>query len=215
MNISPADLRQHLAQRNQAWRNGPAFRSTKRSKRQPWTTHEDATLRQMAGTHTSLQIAATLGRTEGAVKARAVTLDIVLPRAFSGARRSVGGKRESLGGLYVRSSAEQRYASYLNFLKERGEIASWAYEAHTFSFVRVTRGTRDYTPDFRVEYPDGHHEWLEVKGYMDPKSATRLKRMAKYFPNEVVRVIDSAWFAEARRSGLAGLVPGWERGEKR
>jgi glucose-6-phosphate 1-dehydrogenase len=44
---------------------------------------------------------------------------------------------------------------------------------------------------------------------MDAKSATRLSRMAKYFPDEKVRVIDHVWFKDAARN-IAGFIANWE-----
>jgi hypothetical protein len=128
-------------------------------------------------------------------------------------RRSRGGMRTDLG-IYVRSIWEANYARYLNYLVSRGTIAGWTYEPKTFQFRGITRGTRDYTPDFRVDLLNGGHEWHEVKGWLDPKSKTRLKRMARYFPDEHVSLVQHEWFARARRSGLAALIPGWESGRK-
>jgi hypothetical protein len=125
--------------------------------------------------------------------------------------RAAHGRREDLGGQYFRSAWEANYARFLNWMIERGEVVSWEYEKHTFWFEAIRRGVRSYTPDFRVVFPDGHHEWHEVKGWMDPKSATKLKRMAKYHPAEVVKVIDQEWFKAANRTGLSGVIPYWER----
>jgi hypothetical protein len=127
-----------------------------------------------------------------------------------GYNRSAGGRREDLGGTYFRSSWEANYARVLEWYRSKGRIRSWAYEAKTFIFDAIKRGTRAYTPDFRVEGLSGCVEWHEVKGWMDPKSATRLRRMAKYYPAERVRVIDEAWFRNARQSGLSAVIPGWE-----
>ena len=130
------------------------------------------------------------------------------------ASRSAGGRRADLGDRYFRSAWEANYARYLNWRVARGELAAWEYETKTFVFERISRGTRSYTPDFRLVFPDGRHEWHEVKGWMDPKSVTRLARMARYFPAEVVRVIDAKWFREAFKSGLATAIPGWESGKR-
>jgi hypothetical protein len=127
--------------------------------------------------------------------------------------RCAGGKRADLGDVYFRSSWEANYARYLNWLRAHGKLDAWSYEAKTFIFAAIKRGTRAYTPDFLVTIA-GRDEWHEVKGWMDPKSVTRLRRMAKYFPREVVRVIGESWFRAAYRSGLPGLIPGWE-GNKR
>jgi len=124
------------------------------------------------------------------------------------------GKRADLGGQFFRSRSEANYARYLNLLKRSGKIVGWAYEPHTFVFEGIKRGTMSYTPDFRVEYPDGRHEWHECKGWMDPQSKTRLKRMAKYYPDETIVVIPQRWFSQANRSGLSAVIPNWERGER-
>jgi hypothetical protein len=123
-----------------------------------------------------------------------------------------GGKRADLGGQFFRSRSEANYARYLNLLKRNGQIVGWAYEPHTFVFEGIKRGTMSYTPDFRVDYPDGTHAWIEVKGWMDATSKTRLARMAKYHPAEKVVVISSKWFSQAHKNGLAEVIPGWERG---
>lgn len=121
--------------------------------------------------------------------------------------RSRGGKRESLGGLYVRSSWEANYALYLNLLIERGEILKWEYEPDTFEFP-VKRGNRFYTPDFKVTEKDGRIVYHEVKGWMDGPSKTRLKRMAKHYPHVKVIVIGEEEYKAIKK--WAGLIPGWE-----
>ncbi len=126
--------------------------------------------------------------------------------------RCARGRRPDLGSHFFRSSWEANYARYLNFMKGRGDILSWEYEPHTFWFEAIRRGVRSYMPDFKVTLAsDGRIEWHEVKGWMDAKSRTKLSRMAKYFPHEVVRVIGPDWFRQAIRGGLASLLPGWER----
>ena len=126
--------------------------------------------------------------------------------------RSAGGRREDLGGRYFRSAWEANYARYLNLLQAQGVIAAWEYESHTFWFEAIKRGTRSYTPDFKVTFPDGQYQWHEVKGWMDPKSKTKLTRMAKYYPNEAIVVVGQDWFRAVVRSGLTGAIPYWERG---
>lgn len=124
--------------------------------------------------------------------------------------RCAGGRRPDLGDVYFRSAWEANYARFLNLMVAQGHVAAWEYEAKTFVFEAIKRGVRAYTPDFLVRRPNGNHEWHEVKGWMDPKSATRLKRMAKYFPEEVVVLIQEGWFKSARRSGLSAAIAGWE-----
>src|SRR5215471_1288173 len=70
--------------------------------------------------------------------------------------RGWGGRRKDLDDRYFRSSWEANYARYLNFLKSRGEIHDWQYESNTFWFHKIKRGTRSYTPDFKVwQTPEG------------------------------------------------------------
>lgn len=92
------------------------------------------------------------------------------------------------GKIYMRSGWERKYAALLDELAERGKIVKWEYEAERFAFP-VKRGCIDYLPDFKVTMPDGRIEYHEVKGWMDAKSATKLKRMAKYFPEITIKVI--------------------------
>lgn len=118
--------------------------------------------------------------------------------------REVGGQR-----FYARSGWEANFACYLEWLRTRGEIQLWAHEPHTFWFEGVKRGTCSYLPDFLVVEKNGARRFYEVKGYMDPRSATKIKRMRKYHPTVDLVVIDAkAYRSLARR--LAGLVPGWE-----
>lgn len=123
--------------------------------------------------------------------------------------RTNGGKRADLGGIYFRSSWEANWARYLNFRKAHGDIVKWEYEPDTFEFVGIKRGTRFYKPDFKVYYPLDVVQYEEVKGYMDAKSKTMLKRMAKYHPDVVVHVVDRARYqAVAKR--LSHILAGWE-----
>ena len=49
---------------------------------------------------------------------------------------------------------------------------------------------RSYTPDFKIYNWTGTIEYHEVKGYMDNKSKTKVKRMAKYYPSVFLKVVD-------------------------
>jgi hypothetical protein len=91
--------------------------------------------------------------------------------------REIGGKRN-----YYRSMWEANYARYLEYLKRHHLIMDWEYEPVTFWFESIKRGVRSYKPDFRVTDSDGAVVYHEVKGFMDTKSATKLKRMSKYYP---------------------------------
>lgn len=128
-----------------------------------------------------------------------------------GRSRGKGGKRADLGGLYVRSAWEANYARYLNWLVAQDVIKAWEYEPDTFWFLHIKRGTRSYTPDFKIHNNDGSVEYHEVKGWMTPKSKTQLKRMARYHPDVKVIIVDAdAYRAIARQAKR--LIPRWETG---
>ena len=126
-----------------------------------------------------------------------------------GYSRGKMGKRVDLDNQYFRSSWEANYARYLNWLCEIGDIEHWEYEPDVFMFHEIKRGTRSYTPDFKVFEQDGSFEYIEIKGWMDPKSKTRLKRMAKYYPDVPLRLVDKDIYY-AIRDKVQGFIANWE-----
>ena len=118
--------------------------------------------------------------------------------------RVVGGKR-----FYARSKWEANFARYLEWLKQRSEIEEWEHEAQVFWFLSIKRGVRSYLPDFRVTELNGVVVFFEVKGWMDPKSKTKIKRMAKYHPTVKLTVINSKQYVSIAAS-VSGMIPGWE-----
>lgn len=123
--------------------------------------------------------------------------------------RSVRGVREDVRGIFFRSRWEANYARFLEFQKTHKAIIEWEYEPVTFWFEKIKRGVRSYLPDFRVTDLLGNKYYVEVKGWMDPKSKTKLKRMAKYYPGIDLRVVGSKEYREINRS-LGTIIPNWE-----
>lgn len=121
-----------------------------------------------------------------------------------------GGRRDDLDGLFVRSSWEANVARYLKFLVRHGSISSWSYEAEEFEFP-VKRGTRFYKPDFRVVNLNLSVEYWEVKGWWDKVSKTQMKRMAKYYKDVKIVLIDEDAY-RAIASKAKHLCPHWESG---
>lgn len=117
--------------------------------------------------------------------------------------RDIGGQRK-----YFRSKWEANYARYLQYLQEGRLIEKWEHEPKTFWFENIKRGVRSYLPDFKV-YRQGLVYWVEVKGYMDAKSATKIKRFKKYYPEEDLRVVGESWFKENSKN-LRLIIKGWE-----
>lgn len=128
----------------------------------------------------------------------------VRPVSWKQGWREIGGQR-----IFARSRWEANYARYLEFLRANGELTAWQHEGETFWFNKIKRGTVSYMPDFKITNKDGSVEYHEVKGWMDDRSKTKLKRMAKYHPTVKIRLIDKHWFKH--NSGkLSALLPGWE-----
>lgn len=117
---------------------------------------------------------------------------------------NIGGKKK-----YFRSKWERNYARYLQLLKESNQIADWSHEPHIFWFEGVSRGTNNYTPDYKVELLNGSFEYHEVKGYETSKDRTKYRRMKKYYPQVKLRVIGADWFKENNKK-LRGIIKEWE-----
>lgn len=122
----------------------------------------------------------------------------------SGGWHIVGGKR-----CFFRSTWEANYARYLDWLKRRRLLADWEHEPDTFWFDAIKRGVRSYLPDFKVTENNGEIVYHEVKGHMDPRSKTKIKRMAKYHPTVKLIVIDAKTYRGLAIS-VRRLVPEWE-----
>jgi protein-arginine kinase activator protein McsA len=111
--------------------------------------------------------------------------------------REVGGKR-----VFFRSRMEANYARFLTFTG-----VDWQFESKTFWFEGLKRGVVSYTPDFYLPSTD---EYLELKGWMDPRSKTKLKRMARYHPEVTLRLVT---YSEYRTiaAQVRALIADWER----
>ena len=109
------------------------------------------------------------------------------------------------------------------FDKER---ANRVWELYKRKLTGIREGVTNYTPDFRVQGMKMHeslvqgdmfdshgigtnHFWIEVKGFMDSKDRTKLKRMSQYYPEEEIVVVDKTWFTLNMRK-YRSLIPDWE-----
>ncbi len=116
---------------------------------------------------------------------------------------TIGDKR-----FYARSKWEANYARFLEFCKTHKLIKDWTHEPRTWWFDGIKRGVNSYKPDFEVFLNDGGFEVHEVKGYMDGKSATKIKRMKTYFPLVVLKVVGPDWF-KLNNSKYKSLIKDW------
>jgi len=137
-------------------------------------------------------------------KKNATELPKRLGASWKAAWREIGGIRK-----FYRSRWEANYARYLQWLKENGQIATWEHEPTTFWFDGIKRGCVSYLPDFRVVENSGAEVYHEVKGWMDTRSATKIKRMAIYHPKTKLVVIQAKQYHEIKRK-LSMLIPEWE-----
>ena len=126
------------------------------------------------------------------------------PGRSSGKTYDINGK-----DIFFRSVWEANYALYLDFLIVHGEIRSWRYEPVTFWFEGIKRGTRSYKPDFEVLLFDDTKEYHEVKGWLDPKSKTKLNRMRIYYPGTKMVLIDRKSYREIVKK-LKGIIKFYE-----
>lgn len=126
---------------------------------------------------------------------------------WKAAWREIAGKR-----IYFRSRWEYNYAVYLQMLVEKRAILSWEHEPKTFWFDKIKRGVRSYLPDFRVQLVNGGEEYHEVKGWMDDRSKTCISRMARYYPEVTLKIIDATWFKNNGR--ILCFLPGWEHASR-
>lgn len=92
--------------------------------------------------------------------------------------------------IFFRSLWEANYALYLDHLKMNGKIFNWTFEEDTFWFDKIKRGVRSYKPDFKILNNDGSFYYIEVKGYMDSKSKTKLNRMRIYHPLIKIKLVE-------------------------
>lgn len=118
--------------------------------------------------------------------------------------REIGGVRK-----YYRSQWEANYARYLEWLKKQGQIIKWEHEPEVFWFEGVKRGCVSYLPDFRVTELNGDVVYHEVKGWMDDKSKTKIKRMAKYHPTVKLIVVDGKAYAALKKTMIL-IIKEWE-----
>ena len=130
-----------------------------------------------------------------------------MPTSYS---RSKSGYRADLGDIFFRSSWEANYARYLNLLIKMRIVQTWEFEPETFWFEKIKRGTRSYLVDFKVHYVnEAQPTYVEVKGWMDAKSRTKISRFRKYYPQHRLEIVGVKEY-RALKAKWAATIPGWE-----
>lgn len=140
------------------------------------------------------------------IKTKVAKGNLIPPRnaSWKSGWREIGGIKK-----YYRSRWEANYARYLAWLKTNNHISDWLHEPKTFWFDGIKRGSVSYLPDFWVKENSGSESYHEVKGWMDSRSKTKLRRMAKYHPNVKIVLIDKAIYMSIAKD-VKGFIPDWE-----
>ena len=128
--------------------------------------------------------------------------------SWRGGWREIGAHKK-----FFRSRWEANFARYLQYQLEQGLIKQWEHEADIFWFEGVKRGCVSYLPDFKVTELDGTVKYFEIKGYMDARSKTKLKRMAKYHSDVELILIDSKEYLQLEKR-ISCAFPDWEYADK-
>lgn len=109
----------------------------------------------------------------------------------------IGGKK-----FYARSSWEITHANWLESLKNKSKIKDWEHEPETFWFTGIKRGAMSYLPDFKITLNDNSVEFHEIKGWMDSRSRTKIKRFRRQFPQHKLKV-----FGKSKDSLIQFKIP--------
>ncbi len=111
------------------------------------------------------------------------------------------GPRKDLNNIFFRSRWEANFARYLNYIG-----AKWQFEPKTFQFIGETKGVISYLPDF---YLPKLKLYVEIKGHMDSRSRSKLKKMEKYYPDVEVYIIMKKEYDEIQNE-YANKIDNWE-----
>ena len=116
--------------------------------------------------------------------------------------RTKSGKREDLNNQFFRSAWEANVARFYNYTNVK-----WEYEPKAFIFEGVKNGSVSYTPDFYLPEED---RWVEVKGWMDAKSKSKLKRFEKFYPEEFAKLEIIGRDAYKKLAVFGRIIEHWE-----
>lgn len=97
-------------------------------------------------------------------------------------RHRVAGRAVHKPG--VMNKTEQAYADHLQHLLDAGTITEFSFEPEKLRLAKKTF----YTPDFRVQLPNGEIEFHEVKGFWEDDARVKIKVAAENHPYRFVAV---------------------------
>ena len=92
-------------------------------------------------------------------------------------KQAKAGKAPDLGNIFMRSGWERDCARWFNHQGWN----DWIYEHRVYVFDNERRGAISYLPDF---YIPSQNILVEIKGYLDSKGRSSLKKFKRYYPDE-------------------------------
>ena len=111
----------------------------------------------------------------------------------------------------VKGEKSRNHVVTINGTPGKGRILKKIeYEPETLWFDGIKRGVVSYKPDFRLTFDDKFVLWIEVKGYLDPKGATKIRRFKKYFPEYEIDLIRKREYFRIKRN-FRTLIKHWEK----
>jgi hypothetical protein len=96
-------------------------------------------------------------------------------------KKSIIGKRPDLNNIFFRSGWEADTARYFNEIGWK----DWMFEPRCYFFEGEKRGAISYLPDFYIPSQD---IYVEVKGFLDSKGRSALKKFKKFYPDEFAKL---------------------------
>lgn len=96
-------------------------------------------------------------------------------------RSTVSGVAPDIPGIVFRSLWERNFCRILILHK-----IDWEFEPQSFIFPPNKNGRVEaYLPDFYLKTD----EWVEIKGWLDAKGRSKLRRFKKHYPEEFAKLV--------------------------
>lgn len=118
------------------------------------------------------------------------------------ARAKYGNKKVEVDGITFDSKIEARYYQYLKQLKKQGIVKDFELQPKFILLERFKKNGKtfrsiEYIADFKVEYPNGYVEVVDIKG-METKDFKIKRKLFEYRYPATLKVltfsaIDGGW----------------------
>ena len=95
-------------------------------------------------------------------------------------------KTLSYQGIEFHSLLEIEFWKKLTKMFRRTQL-KLEYEADKIPYTVVNH--RNYIPDFKIQFPDGHVRYLEIKGYLRTEDRVKMKLVKDQHPGLDIRIV--------------------------